>query len=96
MVAIASILRQQGRSALLTQAISSYRGSEHAVPYLSTIADVILDLDSTRHRGGIRGGIRVTKMRGSAHSTREHRFGIGQGGLEVDAKSSRAERPART
>ena len=97
MVGIASILRQQGRSALLTQAISSYRDSEseYAVPYLSTIADVMLDLDYSRHQGSIHRGIRVTKMRGSAHSTEERSFQISNGGLKVQSsKRSRGKRSA--
>ena len=96
MVGIASILRQQGRSALLTQAISSYKDSDYAVPYLSTIADVMLDLDYTRHQGSIHRGIRVIKMRGSAHSTEERGFAISEGGLRVEhSRSGRARSAAK-
>jgi KaiC/GvpD/RAD55 family RecA-like ATPase len=50
----------------------------------------MLDLDYTRHEGSIRRGIRVTKMRGSAHSTDEMSFEIKQGGLRVqDARVPR-------
>ena len=44
MIGVASILREHGRSALITQTIDR-RSREHTAPYLSTIADAILTLD---------------------------------------------------
>lgn len=93
MVGLAALLREHGRSALLTQTITNLALSEHSVPYLSTIPDVILLLDYRRRGAELERTIRVLKMRGSAHETDERIMEILPGGLNV--KSLPRETPAR-
>ena len=50
MIGVASILREHGRSALITQTIATSEMTEHSAPYLSTIADAIVTLELL-HRG---------------------------------------------
>jgi len=45
MIGLAALLREHGRSALLTQTVAGSDVVEHTAPYLSTIADAILALD---------------------------------------------------
>src|SRR5438093_12159997 len=45
MIGLAALLREHGRSALLTQTVMGTDVVEHTAPYLSTIADAILALD---------------------------------------------------
>jgi circadian clock protein KaiC len=85
MIGVASILRQHGRSALLTQTILSGEAAEHTAPYLSTIADAILTLDYSEREYELKRTLRVIKMRGSAHETHPYRLTIGEGGLTVEA-----------
>jgi CheY-like chemotaxis protein len=44
-IGVALILREHGRSALITQTVASSQMSDHTAPFLSTIADAILTLD---------------------------------------------------
>ena len=90
MIGMASILRQHGRSALLTQTVASAEVSEHTAPYLSTIADAILTLNYSVRDYDLKRSLRVIKMRGSAHETHPYRLTIGDGGLTV-AKLPRPE-----
>lgn len=87
LVGVAALLREHGRSALMTQTITNLALSEQEVPYLSTIPDVILLLDYKLDAAGMQRSIRVLKMRGSAHETREHAFQIDPGGLRVEPLS---------
>jgi circadian clock protein KaiC len=84
LVGVAALLREHGRSALLTQTITNLALSEEEVPYLSTIPDVILLLDYRTYPDTIERTIRVLKMRGSSHETGEHLFHIDPGGLRVE------------
>jgi circadian clock protein KaiC len=84
MIGVAAILRQHGRSALLTQTIAAGEAAEHTAPYLSTIADAILTLDYSVRDYELKRTLRVIKMRGSAHETHPYRLQIGEGGLKVE------------
>jgi circadian clock protein KaiC len=83
MIGVASILREHGRSALITQTTTG-RGDDHAAPYLSTIADSILTLDYSLHSYDLDRTMRLIKMRGSAHETHPYRLSIAAGGLSVN------------
>lgn len=83
MVGLASLLREHGRSALLTQLVRPNAGAEFA-PYLSTIADAILVLDYDSHGVELERTIRVLKMRGSAHNAELRKLTILPGGLRVE------------
>jgi KaiC/GvpD/RAD55 family RecA-like ATPase len=83
MIGVASILREYGRSALITQTIAGADLGEHTAPYLSTIADAILTLDYSTAGYDIDRRMRVIKMRGSAHEQHPYRLEIAEGGLKV-------------
>lgn len=83
MIGASALLRQHGRSALMTQTVGSFAEAEVATPYLSTIPDVILQLDRRRVGTSLERTIAVVKMRGSAHETEERRFTIVPGGLDI-------------
>jgi circadian clock protein KaiC len=83
MVGLASMLREYGRSALITQTISAGAVSVHEAPFLSTIADAILAMDYSAHGFELDRTMRVIKMRGSDHETHPYRLAIGAGGLTV-------------
>ncbi len=84
MIGIASILRQHGRTALLTQTIGAGQAAdEHTAPYLSTIADSILLLNYSMKKYDMDRELRVIKTRGSAHETHPYRLAIEPGGLNV-------------
>jgi circadian clock protein KaiC len=82
MIGVASILREHGRSALITQTTVGDT-SQHTAPYLSTIADAILALDYTIGGYELDRLMRVIKMRGSSHETHPYRLTIKSGGLEA-------------
>jgi circadian clock protein KaiC len=84
MIGMASILRQHGRSALLTQTVFGGHAAQHTAPYLSTIADMILALDYSTEEYDLKRTVRVVKMRGSGHETHPFRLNIAQGGLTVE------------
>lgn len=83
MIGLASLLREHGRSALLTQTIASHSETEQTAPYLSTVCDAILVLDYSLNRATLTRTMRVLKMRGSNHATDQHRLTIQHGGLVV-------------
>jgi circadian clock protein KaiC len=85
MIGLASVLREHGRSALLTQTIAAQAGTDHAAPFLSTIADAILLLDYQVDSPELQRSIRVLKMRGSSHVSEKRRLAILPGGLRVEA-----------
>lgn len=84
MIGIASILRQHGRSALLTQTVRAGTSAEHAAPYLSTIADAILALDYEPRGYELGRTMRVIKSRGSAHAPHPYRLAIDGSGIHVE------------
>jgi circadian clock protein KaiC len=84
MIGVASILREHGRSALITQTIASSEAAEHTAPYLSTIADAILVMDYDTHGYDLDRSVRVIKMRGSDHAQHPYRLAIEAGGLRVE------------
>ena len=88
MIGVASILREHGRSALITQTIASNEAAEHTAPYLSTIADAILVMDYDVSGYELDRTMRVIKMRGSAHEPHPYRLAIQAGGLKVEKLSS--------
>ena len=83
MIGVASILREHGRSALITQTITSNEAAEHTAPYLSTIADAILVMDYDVSGYDLDRTMRVIKMRGSDHEPHPYRLDILPGGLKV-------------
>jgi circadian clock protein KaiC len=87
MVGLASLLREHGRSALLTQTVVGGESAGHTAPYLSTLADTILILDYSIDRYDLSRTMRVLKMRGSSHVTVPYRLQIGQGGLQVEPQA---------
>jgi circadian clock protein KaiC len=82
-VGVASILREHGRSALITQTVATSQMNDHAAPFLSTIADAILTLDYTVDTYDLDRQMRVIKMRGSDHEQHPYRLMIQPGGLSV-------------
>lgn len=84
MVGLASLLREHGRSALLTQTTPLDRQSDLTAPYLSTICDAILLLEYSTKEVEMERSIRVLKMRGSGHAHEKRRVQIGPGGLKVE------------
>ena len=83
MIGVAAILREHGRSALITQTIATSEMAEHTAPYLSTIADAILTLDYSTESYELDRQMRVIKMRGSDHEQHPYRLNIEPGGLQV-------------
>jgi circadian clock protein KaiC len=83
MIGVAAILREYGRSALITQTIATSELAEHTAPYLSTIADAILTLDYSTESYELNRQMRVIKMRGSDHEQHPYRLTIEPGGLKV-------------
>ena len=81
MIGVASILREHGRSAFITQ--TTVGETDHTAPYLSTIADAILTLDYSLHNYDLDRTMRLIKMRGSGHETHPYRLAIEAGGLKV-------------
>jgi circadian clock protein KaiC len=88
MIGVASILREHGRSALLTQTVASREMAEHSTPYLSTIADAILTLDYSTEGYELDRRMRVIKMRGSDHEQHPYRLYVETGGLRVRKMTS--------
>jgi circadian clock protein KaiC len=84
MVGLAALLREHGRSALLTQTIGTFNSEDTAAPYLSTIPDAILMMDYSLGSKELERTIRVLKMRGSSHVTARRRLTIEPGGLNVE------------
>jgi hypothetical protein len=84
MIGLAALLREHGRSALLTQTVMGTEATTHTAPYLSTIADAILALDYKVEAEDLQRSLRVLKMRGSAHVTKPYHLAIEQGGLRVE------------
>jgi circadian clock protein KaiC len=82
MIGVASVLREHGRSALITQTTTGGT-ADHAAPYLSTIADAILTLDYSLDSYDLDRTMRLIKMRGSGHDTHPYRLAIEPGGLSV-------------
>lgn len=83
-IGVASILREYGRSALITQTIGTSALAEHTAPYLSTIADAILTLDYSTAGYDLNRQVRVIKMRGSAHEQHPYGLTIEEGVLRVE------------
>ena len=94
MIGVAAILREHGRSALITQTIGTHETAEHTAPYLSTIADAILVMDYDTGGYELDRTLRVIKMRGSAHEPHPYRLAIEPGGLKV--KKLTPEEAAKT
>ena len=84
MIGVAAILREHGRSALITQTVATSDMAEHTAPYLSTIADAILTLDYSTEGFELDREMRVIKMRGSDHEQHPYRLTIEPGGLRVN------------
>jgi circadian clock protein KaiC len=82
MIGVASILREYGRSALITQTTTG-NSRDHAAPYLSTIADAILTLDYNLDSYELDRTMRLIKMRGSQHDPHPYRLSIESAGLRV-------------
>lgn len=91
MIGLASLLRQHGRSALLTQTISAHAEADMAAPYLSTVADAILMMDYSTDQPDLDRTMRVLKMRGSRHRSDKHDIAIEPGGIRVAERAGRAQ-----
>ena len=89
MIGLASLLREHGRSALLTQTVAAGESGDHSAPYLSTVADAILAMDYSPLGYELNRTMRVIKMRGSNHETHPYRLSIEPGGLKVDRIAGR-------
>jgi circadian clock protein KaiC len=87
-IGVAALLREHGRSALLTQTIMAGESGGHTAPYMSTVADAILAMDYSPVGYELDRTMRVIKMRGSDHDTHPYRLKIQGGGLEVEKLSS--------
>lgn len=83
-IGVASLLREHGRSALLTQTVMPGEAAGHTAPYMSTIADAILTMDYSPEGYELSRRMRVIKMRGSDHDTHPYRLKIAAGGLTVE------------
>jgi circadian clock protein KaiC len=93
-IGMASLLREHGRSALLTQTVMAGESAGHTAPYMSTVADAILTMDYSTEGYELDRRMRVIKMRGSGHDTHPYRLTIAAGGLTVE-KLSKQEADAR-
>jgi len=82
-IGVAALLREHGRSALLTQTVMPGEAARHTAPYLSTVADAILSMDYSADQYELDRQMRVIKMRGSGHATNPYRLIIEPGGLKV-------------
>lgn len=89
LIGLAALLREHGRSAMLTQTISAQSEASQAPPYLSTVADAILMVDYTADEPELHRTMRVLKMRGSQHESGKRTLRIGAGGLEVESPTAR-------
>jgi circadian clock protein KaiC len=87
-IGAAAILREHGRTALLTQTVSSGEAEGDAPPYLSTIADAILTLDYSTKGYHQDREMRVVKTRGSAHEPYPYSLSIERSGLVVSRLSA--------
>ncbi len=96
MIGVASILREHGRSALITQTVATSEMTEHSAPYLSTIADAIATMDYSTEGYDLDREIRVIKMRGSSHKSHPYRLDIESGGLSVSRLTSQEADARRT
>jgi circadian clock protein KaiC len=96
-IGVAAILREHGRSALITQTVASTEMAEHTAPYLSTIADAILTVNYSTEGYDLDREMRVIKMRGSDHEQHPYRLAIEPGGLRVTklTPEDAARRPSR-
>jgi len=83
-IGVASLLREHGRSALITQTVMPGESASHTAPYLSTVADAILSMDYSPLGYELDRTMRVIKMRGSDHDTHTYRLTIAAGGLDVE------------
>jgi circadian clock protein KaiC len=96
MIGLASLLREHGHSALLTQTVVGREAAIMTAPYLSTLADAILTLDYSVRRSDLDRTLRVLKMRGSSHVTHPYRLQIARGGLTVEPEAIRSLDARRT
>ena len=83
-IGVAAILREHGRTALLTQTVSAPELiDDRNAAYLSTIADAILSLDYSVSGNEMQRELRVIKTRGSRHEAQPYRLSIEAGGPVV-------------
>lgn len=83
-IGMAALLREHGRSALMTQTVMAGESASHTAPYMSTVADSILAMDYSTDTYELNRRMRVIKMRGSDHDSHPYRLEIGSGGLAVE------------
>ena len=83
MIGVAAILREHGRTALLTQTVATEHAATESAPFLSTIGDAILTLDYSTKSYTLNREMRVIKTRGSSHEPSPYRLSIEPGGLAV-------------
>jgi circadian clock protein KaiC len=90
-IGVASLLREYGRSALITQTTGPGQASDSGAPYLSTVADAILSMEYSPAGYELDRRMRVVKMRGSNHETHPYSLKIASGGLAVEKLKPRAQ-----
>jgi circadian clock protein KaiC len=83
MIGVAAILREHGRTALLTQTVSTLQTEHRTAPFLSTLADAILALTYSTTTYDQSREMRVVKTRGSGHEPHPYRLSIEAGGPVV-------------
>jgi circadian clock protein KaiC len=88
MIGIAAVLREHGRSALMTQTVAASEQAGHTAPFLSTMADAILVMNYDARGYELDRTMRVIKMRGSGHEQHPRRLMIEPGGLRVEKLSA--------
>jgi circadian clock protein KaiC len=96
MIGVAAVLREHGRSALITQTVAASEAVGHTAPFLSTIADAILVMNYDASGYELDRTMRVIKMRGSGHEQHPYRLMIEPGGLRVQALSPDESRSMET
>jgi circadian clock protein KaiC len=96
MIGVASVLREHGRSALITQTVAASEDAGHTAPFLSTIADAILVMNYDASGYDLDRTMRVIKMRGSGHEQHPYRLMIEAGGLRVQKLSADEVREMKT
>jgi circadian clock protein KaiC len=94
-IGMASLLREHGRSALVTQTVMAGESARQTAPFLSTVADSILTMDYSPAGYELDRQMRVIKMRGSDHETHPYRLTIASGGLTVEKLAPAAATTAR-
>jgi circadian clock protein KaiC len=98
MIGVAAIFREHGKTALLTQTVSTVQPEHRRAPFLSTLADAILAVEYSTTADDRSREMRVIKTRGSSHEPYPYRLSLEVGGPVVSRlyRESNAARGAAT